>query len=783
MSHFDKDALKYHSEGRPGKIEVVPSKPCHTDQSLSLAYTPGVAAPCKEIAKNPDKVYDYTAKGNLVAVITNGTAVLGLGNIGPLAGKPVMEGKAVLFKQFADIDVFDLELNARSTEEFIASVRTMEPTFGAINLEDIKAPECFEIEETLKRELSIPVFHDDQHGTAIVVSAALINACSLTKKDIAKIKVVFCGAGAAAVACANMFLRVGVSRSQITMTDINGIVFEGRTLEMDKYKGAFAQNTSLRSLGEALQGADVLVGLSAGNVVSGEMIRQMNEQPIIFALANPTPEIDPQIAKAIFPSAIIATGRSDFPNQVNNLLGFPYIFRGALDVRATQINEEMMLAATHAIAALARQDVPDSVSHAYGDRAFRFGPDYILPKPFDPRVLLAVAPAVAKAAMSSGVAKLPIADFEAYKDRLEAIQGPTKSFIRTVVHRVKENREDSQASLPRIIFPEGNDIKILKAVNMVVEESLAHPILLGSPDHILFKISELGLSALKNIEIIDPTESIDSDEFAAFLFENRKRKGITQSEARRLVGNSSYYASIAVALGKVDGLVAGASSNYSDCVRPILQTIGVGKSGLAAGLNVVLFKGKILLFADTSINKCPTSADLAKIAIHASKAAEYFGLTPQIAMLSYSNFTGEDGVPLKMREATELIKKLKPNLVVDGDMQADTAIDPDIVKRIFPFCEIKNGANVLVFPNLESGNISYKLLQQLGGGEVLGPFIMGLKRPANIVARASSTEDIFNTIAMTALQVHAFDNSKKVRLHPELTGSSRKEVELIPRGT
>jgi len=778
MSHFDKDALKYHSEGRPGKIEVIASKPCHTDQSLSLAYTPGVAAPCKEIAKDPDKAYEYTAKGNLVAVITNGTAVLGLGNIGPLAGKPVMEGKAVLFKQFADIDVFDLELNARSMSEFIASVRTLEPTFGGINLEDIRAPECFEIEDTLRKELSIPIFHDDQHGTAIVVSAALLNACYLTKRNVKDIKVVFCGAGAAAIACANMFVRTGVPKAQITMCDVNGIVYQGRALEMDKYKGAFAQDTPLRTLTQALDNADVLVGLSAGNVISGEMIRGMKSGPIIFALANPTPEIDPEVVKTIHPKAIIATGRSDFPNQVNNLLGFPYIFRGALDVRASQINEEMMLAATYAIAALAREDVPDSVSHAYGDRFFRFGPDYILPKPFDPRVLLAVTPAVAKAAMDSGVAKVHIIDFEAYKDRLEAIQGPTKSFIRTVVHRVKKNQDDKNFRLPRIIFPEGDNPKILKAVSYVVEENLACPILIGAHGDINSAIHELGLSGLGKVEIIDPSESNGSEEFSQFLFENRKRKGITISEARRLIGSNFYHAAIAVALGKVDGLVAGASSNYSDCVRPILQCIGVGKSGLAAGLNLVLFKGKVLFFADTSINKCPSAEDLAKIAIHASKAAEYFGQTPQIAMLSYSNFTGEEGVPQKMRRATEIIKATRPDLIVDGEMQADIAVDPDIVKRIFPFCEIKNGANILVFPNLESGNIAYKLLQQLGGGEVLGPFIMGLKRPANVVARASSVEGIFNTIVMTALQAQAFDKFDKSNLKTSSHESKLQDASL-----
>jgi len=763
VNHFDKDALTYHSEGRPGKIEVVSSKPCHSDQLLSLAYTPGVAAPCKEIAKNPDSAYSYTSKGNLVAVITNGTAVLGLGNIGPLAGKPVMEGKAVLFKQFADIDVFDLELNARSTSEFITAVRALEPTFGGINLEDIRAPECFEIEEALKKELSIPVFHDDQHGTAIVVSAALLNACHLTKRDVKNINVVFCGAGAAAVACANMLMRIGVPKSQITMCDVNGVVYSGRTLDMDKYKGAFAQDTSSRTLVQALDNADVLIGLSAGNVVTADMIKGMKSRPIIFALANPTPEIDPEAVRKVHPKAIVATGRSDFPNQVNNLLGFPYIFRGALDVRASEINPEMMLAATYAIAALAREDVPDSVSHAYGDRSFKFGPNYILPKPFDRRVLLAVTPAVAKAAMDSGVAKLPIADFEKYKDRLESIQGPTKCFIRSVLHRVKKNLEEACLRLPRIIFPEGDNHKILKAVSSVVEERLAYPVLIGDRKEITSAIDELGLTGLENIEIVNPRDLNDSKEFTQLLFENRKRKGVTKSEAARLLENNFYRAAIAVALGKADGLVCGASQNYPDCVRPILQTIGVGKSGLAAGLNLILFKGKILFFADTSINKCPSAEDLAKIAIHSSKAAEYFGFSPKIAMLSYSNFTGLEGVPRKMQQATQIIRTLRPDLVVDGDMQADTAIDSDIVKRIFPFCEIKSGANILIFPNLESGNIAYKLLQQLGGGEVLGPFIMGLRRPSNVVARASSVESIFNTIVMTALQIQASDKSGRTK--------------------
>ena len=739
MNGFDNDSLKFHSEGRPGKIEVVASKPCHSDQSLSLAYTPGVAAPCKEIAKYPEKVYDYTAKGNLVAVVTNGTAVLGLGNIGPLAAKPVMEGKAILFKQFADIDVFDLELNAKTSEEFISSIRTLEPTFGGINLEDIRAPECFEIEEALRKQLSIPVLHDDQHGTAIVVSAALLNACFLKNRDLKSIKIVFCGAGAAGIACANMFLRIGISREQITLCDIHGVVYSGRTVEMDKYKAAFAQSTTHRSLKEALQGADVLVGLSAGNSVSIEMLKGMNDQPIIFALANPVPEIDPEVARAVHPRAIIATGRSDYPNQVNNLLGFPYIFRGALDVRATEINEEMMLAAV------------------YGGRSFRFGPDYILPKPFDARVLLAVTPAVAQAAMDSGVARYPIKDFEAYRDRLESIQGPRKSFVRTVVHRVKAARSGQLSKLPRIIFPEGENPRILKAVSLVVEEKLAHPVLLGSSDRILSTIRELGLSALNGIEIVEPADAVNFSECVRFLYESRKRKGVTQAEALRLTTTSMYFAAISVALGKADGLVAGASESYANCIRPVLETVGTGRLGLAAGLNLILFKGKVLFLADTSINKCPGPEELAKIAIHASRAARYFGFEPRIAMLSYSNFSGEDGVPAKMRQATEIVKALHPNLVVDGEMQADTAVDAEILARVFPFCEIKKGANILIFPNLESGNIGYKLLQQFGGGEVLGPFVMGLKRPANIVAQSASVEDIFNTVAMTALQSLAFD--------------------------
>lgn len=754
VNRYDEESLRFHSEGRPGKLEVVPSKPCHSDHALSLAYTPGVAAPCKAIALDPERAYEFTGKGNLVAVITNGTAVLGLGNIGPLAGKPVMEGKAILFKKFADIDVFDLEIQSDSPAHLISTIKSLEPTFGAINLEDIRAPECFEVEEALKREMSIPVLHDDQHGTAIVVSAALINSCFLTNRDVKSIKIVFCGSGAAAIACARLFLKLGITRQQITMCDVHGVVFEGRTVEMDRYKSNFAQKTEKRSLKEALVGADVLIGLSAGRAVTSEMILDMKDRPIIFALANPTPEIDPAIVRTIHPTAIIATGRSDFPNQVNNLLGFPYIFRGALDVRATEINSDMMLAAVHAIANLAREDVPDSVSAAYSNKPFKFGSDYILPKPFDSRVLLRVTPAVAKAAMSSGVAKRPISNFDEYIDRLEAIKGPSKSFIRTIVNRVHSYQVNPSSVLPRIIFPEGADDRILKAVNLAVQEGLIQPILIGRVDQIREKIVALGLSALRNVETCDPDSqsTVASEEF---LLEKRKRKGITVSEAKRLVRTNHYYAAIQLALDTCDGLVAGASETYANCLRPALDTVGVGKSGIAAGLNLVLFKGRVLFFTDTSINVNPDAEQLAKIAVHASRAAKFFGFDPKIAMLSYSNFTGDAGVPAKMKLAMDLVARQNLDVIVDGEMQADTAVNPDIMESIFPFCKIKNGANILVFPNLESGNISYKLLQQLGGGEVLGPFVMGLRRPANIVPRASTVEEIYNSIAMTALQALA----------------------------
>lgn len=756
----DQAALDYHSSSPAGKVEVISSKPCNTDKALSLAYSPGVAAPCKEIAKNPEKVYDYTTKGNLVGVITNGTAVLGLGDIGPLAGKPVMEGKGVLFKQFANINVFDLELNARTVDEFCAAVKALEPTFGGINLEDIKAPECFEIEERLKREMNIPVFHDDQHGTAIISGAALLNACEVTGRKMSEIRVVMNGAGAASISCARIFKALGVLPNHLLMCDSKGVVYKGRTEGMNKYKMEFAVETPLRTLTEALKGADCFIGLSVAGAVTGEMIKEMAPRPMVFAMANPDPEIDPPTAKLARPDVIMATGRSDYPNQVNNVLGFPFIFRGALDVRATQINEEMKLAAVHALAKLAREDVPEKVSAAYGGQHFTFGPEYIIPKPFDPRVLLWVTPAVAQAAMDSGVAQKPIKDFQAYRERLESFQGAKTSFVRTVINRVKNQAKAKNAKLPLIIFPEGSSAKILKAIHIIMSENLIRPVLLGYPEQVREKIEELGLHELKDLPIVQPSQHPKFSAYAESLFILRQRKGVMHSEAQRLIADPDYFAAMAVENGDADGMITGATRNYADCVRPILQIIGPGKRKTASGLNLVIFKNKMVFFADTAVNIDPTAEQVATIAIHAARVAEYFRIQPRIAMLSYTNFQSKGTNPAKMKAAADIVKKHYPHYIVDGEMQADTAVNTEIVDRIFPFCDVKNGANILVFPNLDAGNISYKLVQQLGGAEVIGPFLMGVKRPANVLQRTCTVEDIVSTVALTALQTQAMSEAE-----------------------
>jgi malate dehydrogenase (oxaloacetate-decarboxylating)(NADP+) len=755
--NHDLEALEYHSKNKPGKVEVISSKECKTEHSLSLAYSPGVAAPCKEIAKDPSKAYDYTTKGNLVAVVTNGTAVLGLGNIGPLAGKPVMEGKGVLFKQFADINVFDIELDTKTPEEFIACVRAMEPTFGGINLEDIAAPECFIIEEALKKEMKIPVFHDDQHGTAIISAAALINACLVTKRDLKDVRVVFNGAGAAAVSCGRIYKSLGVRPDNIIMCDSHGVLYKGREKGMNKWKEEFAVSTELRTLTQALNGADIFVGLSVAGVLTAEMIKDMSPHPIIFAMANPDPEIDPDVARKARPDCIIATGRSDFPNQVNNVLGFPFIFRGALDVRATQINEPMKLAAVHALAELAREDVPESVSSAYSHKLFQFGPDYIIPKPFDPRVLLKVAPAVAKAAMESGVAQQPITSFRAYREKLESLQSVSRGFIRTYINKIKAKARKKDEEVPLIVFPEGRSTKILRALNMLRKEGVCRPVLLGYEDQIRSKILELGLDPeLNEIPVYQPSQHPSFDRYAQTLYDMRKRRGVMQAEAQRLMADPDYFAAMAVHLNDADGLVTGATQNYADCVRPILEIVGTGRRKTASGLNIVLFQDRMIFFADTTMNIDPTAEQIATIAIHAARIARYFNIDPKIAMLSYSNFAARQDTPKKMREAARIVRERYANIVVDGEMQADTAVNPEIVERIFPFCEIKGGANVLIFPTLDAGNISYKLVQQLGGGEVLGPFLMGVKKPANVLQRTCTVDDIINTIVLTALECQAY---------------------------
>jgi malate dehydrogenase (oxaloacetate-decarboxylating)(NADP+) len=759
---LDKEALEYHQLPRPGKLEIQPTKPCNTEKALSLAYSPGVAAPCIDIAKNPLKVYDYTIKGNLVAVISNGTAVLGLGNIGPLAAKPVMEGKGILFKQFAGIDVFDLELNAPTIDGFVQAVKTMEPTFGGINLEDIKAPECFEIEERLKAEMKIPVFHDDQHGTAIICGSALINACLITKRDLAEIRVVFNGAGAAANSCATIFISLGVKQKNIVMCDSQGVIYKGRKEGMNKYKEKFASDTEARNLTQALKGTDVFVGLSVAGAIAPEMLMGMNSDPIVFAMANPDPEILPDDAKKVRPDVIIATGRSDYPNQVNNVLGFPSIFRGALDTRSTQINEEMKLAAVKAIAELAREDVPEKVSAAYGGKSFKFGKEYLIPKPFDTRVLLRVAPAVAKAAMDSKVAQKSIDDWSKYNDQLEAIQGPSKVFIRSVIHRVQSHASHDKYGLPKIVFPEGSSSKILKALSTIMQENICEPILLGDPKRIKERIKELDLPQLEKLQVIHPMHSNKLKDYALKLYEMRQRKGVTLSEAERLMTLTDYYGAMMVNLDEADGLITGSSQDYAHAVKPILQVIGVGKDGTASGVNFVVLEDRFILLCDTTMNINPDVEQLVTMAHQAARVAKHFNIEPRIAMLSYSNFGSNNGeTPLKMRQAAELLRKKRPSYLVDGDIQADTAVNPEIIDRIFPFCRFKEGANILVFPNLEASNIAYKLLQQLGKVEVIGPFLMGVRKAANVLQRTTTVESIVNSVVLTSLEAQYFREYRK----------------------
>lgn len=758
FTDFEKEALEFHQKGRPGKIEVISTKDCNTEKALSLAYSPGVAVPCREIAKNVEKVYDYTSKGNLVAVISDGTAVLGLGNIGPHASKPVMEGKGILFKNFAGIDVFDIEIKSSSPAEFINAVRTLEPTFGGINLEDIKAPECFEIEETLKKEMKIPVFHDDQHGTAIVSGAALLNATHIVGKKLSDIRLVVNGAGASAVACTNIFISLGVRRENVLMCDSSGVIYKGRTTGMNKYKEQFANSTEKRTLSEALDGADVFVGLSVAGAVTGEMIKKMAKDPIIFAMANPDPEITPTDARAARPDAIVATGRSDYANQVNNVLGFPSIFRGALDTRSTQINEEMKLAACHSLARLAREEVPDTVSASYGGQRFKFGREYLIPKPFDTRVLMWVAPAVAKAAMDSNVATKPITDWNHYRDQLESIRGPRQVFIRSNIHRVHANAA-RLGHLPRIVFPEGTSSKILKAIRLCREENICQPILLGYEEHIHEKAKKHGVD-ITGVQIINPITSPQLTKYSEELYKRRQRKGVNIKEAERLMMDANYFAAMMIDQGDADGMINGATTNYPEAVRPIFHTIGLAQNSVPAGMNIILADNRLLFFADTTVNIDPTAEQLAQIAIQSAQVAEYFGQKPRVAMLSFSNFSGSAGTPAKMKKAAELARKMRPDLLIDGDMQADTAINSEIQNTIFPFSGLQGEANTLIFPNLESANISYKLLQQLGKVEVLGPFLLGVRRAANVLQRTTTVETIFSSVVLTALESQFIHDKK-----------------------
>ncbi|MGD1154230.1 MAG: NADP-dependent malic enzyme [Terriglobia bacterium] len=740
------DALDYHRSGRKGKIEVVPTKPCRTQWDLSLAYTPGVAEPCLEIHNQPELAFDYTARGNLVAVISNGTAVLGLGNIGPLAGKPVMEGKGVLFKRFADIDVFDLEVNSEDPAEVIRVCQLLEPTFGGINLEDIKAPECFQIEQTLRQTMSIPVFHDDQHGTAIISGAALLNAVEIVGKDIGKVRVVLNGAGAAGIACAEHYVRLGVRRENILLCDTKGVVYKGREENMNPYKARFAVKTDCRTLADALKDADVFVGLSIGNCVTPDMVRSMADHPVVFAMANPVPEISYDEAKAARPDVIIATGRSDYPNQVNNVLGFPFIFRGALDVRARAINEEMKLAATRALAALTKEDVPDSVLRAYGVSRLQFGPEYIIPKPFDPRVLIWESSAVAEAALKSGVAQLTL-DLDEYREQLQQRLGRTYAVMQNIRHR-------AQAAPKRIVFSEGEHEKIIRASVRLVEENIAHPILLGRPAVIENKFQELGLGKV-DVEIIEPVRSTRLSTYVDEFFRLRQRYGITRTEARDWMVNNNYFGAMMVHLGDADGFIAGVSQHYPDTIRPALQIIRPRKGvERVSGLYVIATKKDVYFFADTTVNIEPTAEQLAEIAILSAEVARWFNVEPRVAMLSFSNF-GSTRHPLadKVRRATALVRAKAEGLIVDGEMQADTAIVPELVTEDYPFSKVRGDANVLIFPSLEAGNVAYKLMMRMGGAEALGPILMGMAKPVHVLARGSGVEEIVNMAAIAV--VHA----------------------------
>jgi malate dehydrogenase (oxaloacetate-decarboxylating)(NADP+) len=740
------DALNYHSTGRRGKIEVIATKPLLTQRDLSLAYSPGVAEPCLDIEKDPSLAFRYTARGNLVAVISNGTAVLGLGDIGALAGKPVMEGKGCLFKKFADIDVFDIEIDSKDPEEIVQIVSKLEPTFGGINLEDIKAPECFYIEEKLKKIMNIPVFHDDQHGTAIISGAALLNAVELVGKRIEDLKVVVSGAGASAIACAKFYISLGVRRENVMLVDSKGVVFEGRTEGMNPYKAEFARPTNARSLADAMVGSDVFLGCSAAGLVSPEMVKSMADKAIIFAMANPDPEIAYNDAKKARPDSIIATGRSDYPNQVNNVLGFPFIFRGALDVQAREINEAMKIAAAKALAALAKEDVPESVQAAYGGVAMRFGPEYIIPKPFDPRVLTCEAPAVAKAAMETGVARKQI-NIEEYKASLERIYGRTHMVMR-------KYREQARREPKRVVFPEATNEKILRACQILVDEGIAKPILLSDPVVLEKRIKELQLDLLGRVEIIYHREHPRFAQYCEEFSKLRNRRGITLREAQNRLGSRKYFAMMMLRMGDADAVILGMTTHYPDSVRPALEVVGM-REGVkrAAGMYMVVLKNDVKFFADCTVNVNPTAEELADITIVTADEVRELGVEPRIAMISFSNFgSSRQESSNKMAQATAMVKERRPDLEVDGEMQFNVAVDYELMKELYPFCRLNGPANTFIFANLDAANAAYKMMTKLGGAEVVGPILMGLQKPVEVLQRADSVDAVLRLVSIATVE-------------------------------
>jgi len=742
---LDEDALDYHASDPPGKVEISTTKPTNTQRDLSLAYSPGVAAPCRKIADDPDDAFTYTTKGNMVGVVSNGSAVLGLGDIGAQAAKPVMEGKGVLFKRFADIDVFDIELDQTSADELVETVSAMEPTFGGINLEDIKAPECFEVETRLREEMDVPVFHDDQHGTAIISGAALLNAAEIADKDLEDLEVVFSGAGASAIASAKFYVSLGVQRENVTMCDSSGIITEDR--DVNDFKAEFASPAGEGGdLADAMEGADVFVGLSVGGIVSQEMVRSMADDPIVFAMANPDPEIDYEAAKAARDDTVImATGRSDYPNQVNNVLGFPFIFRGALDVRATDINEDMKVAAAEALADLAKQDVPDEVVKAYGDQPLQFGSEYIIPKPLDPRVLFEVAPAVAVAAMESGVARTSL-DPEQYREELEARLGKSREMMRIVINKAKGSKQ-------RVALGEGDDEKMIRAAYQMTEEDIAEPVLLGDRDTIHGAVEALGLEF--DPDIVDPDEG-DHADYADRLYELRKRKGITRSEAESLVTRDpNYLGSTMVEAGDADAFLTGLTHHYPSALRPPLQVVGTAPDAdYVAGVYMLTFKNQVVFVADATVNQDPEADVLAEVARHTAELARRFNVDPRVAMLSYSNFGSVDNEGTrKPREAARILREDETaDFPVDGEMQADTAVVEDILEGTYGFSDLDGPANVLIFPNLEAGNIGYKLLQRLGGADAIGPMLVGMDKPVHVLQRGDEVKDIVNLAAVAAAE-------------------------------